>query len=315
MRYLGMGLAFASVGFVAANVALSSLTFVLWRAVRSRRPRSRALFLMRMLPSLGSAFLVLGFVLPAYGLFEPRATSETAGPILVLFVAIAAAAVLFGLRRAVGSWLDTRRIERRWTAAGVGDASLEIPARTYRVPCETPIAALVGVVRPRLFVSDRFFDALSAGERRAVVAHERAHLRSRDNLKRTLIRLAPDGLCFLAAAGQIEIAWALAAEEDADDEAAGPDRSRALDLAGALIKGSRLTPTPIPAVSGFCDESTIARRVSRLLQDGTEGPAPRRSSASRLVGALVILTASAFLLVPALRTAYAMTEAAVRLLQ
>ena len=277
MRYLEMGLAFAAVGFVVANVALSLLTVVVWRFVRSLPPRAGLLFLVRMLPAIGSTGLVLGLVLPAFWSFEPRATSETAGPVLVVFVIVAFALVAAGLRRVVVSWLDTRRLEHGWRTASVGGASLAIPVRAYRVPCEMPLAALVGIVRPRLFVSDRFLEALSEEERQAVIAHEAGHLRSLDNLKRTLMKLAPDWLSFSSAGWEIETAWAIAAEEEADDHAAGPDRSRSLDLASALLKASRLAPMRFANVSNFCDESTIARRVARLLEDDSSGGRPARS--------------------------------------
>jgi hypothetical protein len=73
---------------------------------------------------------------------------------------------------------------------------------------------------------------------------EKVEVRSSlDNLKRTVMRLAPDWLFLSSAGGEIESAWAVAAEEAADDHAAGPDRSGSLDLAGALLKASRLTLT------------------------------------------------------------------------
>jgi len=315
MRYLEMGLAFAAVGFVVANAVISLLTVVLWRTVRASRRNSRSLFLIRMLPAIGSAILVLGLVLPAFWSFEPRATAERAGPVLVVVVILAGMLVAAGLRRGVVSWLDTRRLEHGWRMASVGRAILGIPIRAYRVPCEMPLAALVGIVRPRLFVSDRFLDALSAGERQAVVAHEAGHLRSLDNLKRTVMKLAPDWLSFSSTGREIEIAWAIAAEEEADDRAAGPDRSRSLDLASALLKASRLAPMRFANVSNFCDESTIARRVARLLEDDSSGGRPARSLRPRFAGGLVLLAAAGLLLEPALRAAYTMTEAAIRLVQ
>jgi beta-lactamase regulating signal transducer with metallopeptidase domain len=230
-------------------------------------------------------------------------------------VVIAGSLVASGLTRAVLSWLDTWRLERGWKSAAVGGDRVDFPARTYRVLCEMPLAALVGIVRPRLFVSEQFLGGLSAGERQAVMAHEAGHLRSLDNLKRTLMRLAPDWLSFASTGREIEKAWAAAAEEAADDHAAGSDRSRSLDLASALLKASRLAPVRIAEVSNFCDESTIVRRVARLLDDASEISGPSRPLAPRFAGLFVVLVAAGLLMGPALRTAYTMTEAAIRLLQ
>jgi hypothetical protein len=315
MSYLEMGLAFAAIGFVVANTVISLLTILLWRAGRRSLRRAGPLFLMRMLPAIGSASLVLGLVLPAFWAFEPRATSERAGPALVVFVTLAGALVAAGLYRTIVSWRLTRRLERTWKAAAVRSASLGIPVSVYRVPSELPFAALVGVVRPRLFVSDRFLDALSTDERRAVLEHEAGHLLSHDNLKRTLMRLVPDWLSFSSAGREIEAAWAIAAEEEADDHAAGPDRLRSLDLAGALLKASRLMPMRCAPVSNFCDEATVARRVARLLKDPPARSGSARSTASRFAWILALASAAGLVAGPALQATYAMTEAAVRLLE
>jgi len=315
VRYLELALAFAAFGFVAANAALSLLAVFLWRAARPTSLRAGSLFLLRMLPAIGSTSLVLGLVLPAFLAFEPRETAERLGPALVVFVIIAGTMVAAGLRRAFLSWRDTRRLERRWKDAAVGGANLGIPIRAYHVSSEQPLAALVGVVRPRLFVADRFLDALTAGERQAVIEHEAGHLRSFDNLKRSAMKLAPDWLSFSSAGRDIETAWAAAAEEEADDHAAGPDRSRSLDLASALLKASRLTPTCFATASSFCDESTIARRVARLLEDPPARRDPARSLAPRVAWTVAFLGAAALLAVPASRAAYTMSEAVIRLVQ
>jgi len=309
-----MGLGFAAIGFVVANAVLSLLTAVLWRAVRRSRRSSGSLFLMRMLPALGSASLVLGVIVPAFLFFEPRATSERPSPALLVFVVVAGALVAAGLRRAVVSWLHTRRLEREWRAAAVRSAYPGLPVRAYRVSSEMPVAALVGVFRPRLFVSEEFLDALSADERRAVLDHEAGHLRSLDNLKRTAMKLAPDWLSFAPAGREIETDWAIAAEEDADDHAAGPDRAHSLDLGSALLKASRLMPMRPASASSFCDGAPIARRVERLLSDPPPPSGPATTKAPRYAWILAVLVAAAFLIAPTLQTAYAMTEAAVRLL-
>ena len=315
MRFLEMGVVFAAVGFVVANSVISSLIVLFWRVAKPAPRRSGSVFLMRMFPAIGSTAVMLGLVVPAFWLFEPRATAESPGVALLGFVFVACALIAAGLHRAIVGWLDTRRLERLWKTAAVSGASLRIPVPTYRVSSEMPLAALVGVVRPRLFVSDQFLAALSADERRAVLDHEAGHMLSLDNLKRTLMRLAPDWLSFSSVGREIEAAWAIAAEEEADDHAVGPDRARSLDLAGALLKAARLTPVRCAPASNFYDGATVARRVARLLTDQPAGGGPAGRLAPRFLGITALLAAAAVFSGPALRAAYTTTEAVIRLLQ
>ena len=315
MMFLEMGLVSAAIGFVLTNAAISLVTVAFWPLVRSSSHRARSLFFMRMFPTLGAVSAVIGLVLPAFWSFEPRGTSERAGPALLVFVALTGILVAFGLRRTLSRWLETRRLERLWTAAGELRAEAGIPVRTYRVPSERPFAALVGLVRPRLFLSGGFLASLSEGERQAVLDHEKGHLRSLDNLKRVVMSLAPDWLAFFPAGTEIEKAWAAAAEDEADDEAAGGDPTRALDLAGALLKSARLPAIRCAAASNFCDHATIAHRVERLLDDANRQGERLRPSTLRWVSIAVVVAAAALFCGPAARIVYATTEAAIRLLQ
>lgn len=315
MSYLALALAFATVGFVVANAAISLLLAVAWRFLRPLFRGARLLFVVRMLPTIGSVAIVLGCVVPAFLLFEPRRTSERPGVALVVFALLAFVLLGAGLRRATVSWLYTRRLERLWRTAAVDGAGFQIPVRSYRVRSDMPFAALVGVVRPRLFVADRFIEGLAAGERQAVLDHEVGHLRALDNLKRIVMKLAPDWLSFSTISREIEAAWAVAAEETADDHAAGPDRARSLDLAGALLTAARSAPMSCAPVSNFCDDATIARRVCRLLDDSPTRSEPARAMAPRFAWILAVMGAATLLAWPVLQASYSMTEAAIRLMQ
>jgi len=315
MRYLEMGIAFAAIGFVLANAAFSMLAVALWRAAQQSKPRAGTIFLIRMLPAIGSAIVVLGLVLPSYWSFEPRSTGERAGPALLLFVLLASALVGAGLYRVIASWMHTRRLARLWKTAAVPGATFHAGVPGYLVPSPMPFAALVGVVRPRLFVSDQFLDALTEGERQAVLDHEAGHHRSLDNLKRVAMKLAPDWLAFFKAGKAIEAAWGIAAEEEADDHAAGSGERHSLDLAGALLKAMRTAPLSCPHVSNFCEGSTIAHRVQRLLSDAPRRRRPARALRARLVWAAAFVGTAALIAAPAVRASYEATEAAIRLLQ
>jgi circadian clock protein KaiB len=66
----------------------------------------------------------------------------------------------------------------------------------FAIDSEVPIMALVGVVRPRLLITQPVLDALTEEELSAAVAHELGHRRALDNLKR---------LCESHLAGRYEI--------------------------------------------------------------------------------------------------------------
>jgi hypothetical protein len=86
-------------------------------------------------------------------------------------------------------------------------------------------------------------------------------------------------------------------------------------VAGALLKAARLAPVWCALASNFCEGATIARRVERLLNDSPARRVRRRSVASRFAWALAATGAAALLSGPALRAAYALTEAGLKLLQ
>jgi Zn-dependent protease with chaperone function len=292
---------------------------ILWRIARPADGRAWTLLALRMLPGAGALALALAVVLPAFLLFEPRVSAERLTPALALLLLAAGALVAAGLVRGLRAGLATRSFLRALGVRSVRLAHLPIPVPVYRVSTALPLVALVGVVRPRLYVSERVLGALSARELRAVLEHEAAHLAARDNLKRMLMRLTPDLVAFAPAARQIEDGWCAAAEEQADRHAAGPGGSRALDLAASLVKAARMMgarPAHALPASNFCDGSRIALRVARLVED-PPADRPERAGASKLLFATVSLAGGLVVAhaAPVLWTTYEIVEAAVRLLQ
>src|SRR5260221_726818 len=134
------------------------------------------------------------------------AMSATAG------AAVIAAA---GLRGVAAWWRASRRV-RAWmrTAEPLTVPGARMPA--YVIDVDAPLMALAGIWRPRLIVARGLVDALTPEELAASVAHEAGHQRARDNLKRLVMRAAPDFLPATAAARTIERRWASAAEHTAD---------------------------------------------------------------------------------------------------
>jgi hypothetical protein len=260
-----------------------------------------------------------GFYAPAYLLLEPRDTGETLSPGLVLVVVAAAALVFTGLRRGLRSWVDGRRLAAGWMR---GAQPLRLPGLTlpaYRIAHPFPVVAVVGTLRPRLFVAERVLAGLTGEELAAVLAHEEGHLAARDNLKGLLLRCCPDPLALLPLGDRLCRAWAEAAEAAADEHAARAGSPRALALAGALVKVARMAPpgqrASLPATA-FHDGAGIARRVKRLLdrtekEDVASPRSPYALSAWAFAPVLALTATSPLVL----RAVHALTEAALRLLR
>src|SRR5919202_1119057 len=128
-----------------------------------------------------------------------------------------------------------------------GAADGERARRRGRRRCVARLAASadagVGTLRPRLFIAQQLFAALTEAELRAALAHECGHLATRDNLKRAVLRACRDVLTIVPAGRTLDRAWDESTEAAADEHAARDGgAAAALDLAAALVKIARLAP-------------------------------------------------------------------------
>jgi len=135
-----------------------------------------------------------------------------------------------------------------------------------------PVVAVVGSLRPRLFIARTVIETLSQEELTAALAHETGHMIARDNLKRGLLRACRDVLTLLPCGRFLDGHWSEAAEAAADEYAASAGKGVALDLAAALVKIARLVPagaTPIVPAGALLignNIGAIAWRVHRLTE-------------------------------------------------
>ncbi|MFI6369844.1 M56 family metallopeptidase [Streptomyces sp. NPDC050546] len=118
----------------------------------------------------------------------------------------------------------------------------------------------------RVVVTTGLLDQLRSAERRALFAHERAHLAARHDRLLLAVRLAARANPFLR---PLRTAVAYTAERWADEEAArtiGSRRTvaRAIGTAALVSRG-----TPAPTLAGLAAPGPVPRRVAALL-----GPAP-----------------------------------------
>lgn len=324
--FILLGLTLTLSAFLAASVVTSLLVAAfaepLLRKVGVERPRRRSqvAFGLRVLPTAVSGGMVLAFLVPSYLLLEPRDAAETPGPALVTMALGGLLLLAAGLSRALAALDATQRAVTTWMREAVPVGFSGAPAITYRVRDAFPVVSLVGTWRPRIFVANQVLESLSPGEVEAAVAHEAAHLRSGDNLKRLIVRSCPDLLAFLPAGRRLEREWAQAAETAADLQAAGGDAAKALELGAALLKVARLVsvaPTPAWSVSSLHDGAEVDARVRRLVG----APQPLEKATPALVRAGWLALSTLLVLLPAaisgtnvLGAVHQLTESVVRIL-
>jgi Zn-dependent protease with chaperone function len=272
-------------------------------------------FAVRVLPAAAALLFVTVVFVPSYWKYEPRDFVEGFDVTLTVLALGASAVLVWAAGRGVRAWRSAVRRTRVWmqTARPLALAGTRIPVSEINV--DTPLMALVGVLRPRLVVTRGLVAALTDEELAASVAHEVGHSRAHDNLSRLLMRAAPDLLTSTAAARAIERRWAAAAEHRADRLAASDSTIARCALASALVKVARLTPAATPIaepISTLIDGGQIASRVERLLADAA--PSVRRRSTLGWIGLVAAAGAAAMLYTPALRLVHSLTEVLVHYL-
>lgn len=331
-EFLGISLALAAL--LTFNAIASLLTALLWRAIRRRTvgwksgSRAQLLFVLRVFPSVISVICVAALLLPAYIVHEPREGAETVSFKLGFLAAISAIGIALAIWRGAAAWVVTRRLIKNWLRHSERIELEQINLPAYRLKHSFPVIALVGAFRPRLFIADQLFDALSPAELQAAIAHECGHLAALDNLKRALLRACRDSLTIAPCGRLLDRAWAEESELAADEYAAQGGGVVALDLAAALIKIARLAShgarPMIPAGALLIGENAggIAGRVKRLTQlaaldvDSTERTVLSMRTSFWLLFAL--LTAVALLIAAnqnSLSAIHGLIELAVSILQ
>ncbi|MFJ7332996.1 M56 family metallopeptidase [Streptomyces sp. NPDC101110] len=162
------------------------------------------------------------------------------------------------------------RVRRRAHLALAGLRGTEVAVLPDAVPYAYALPpggwSTRGAGRGRVVVTTALLDRLRPAERRALFAHERAHLAARHDRFLLAVQLAARANPFL---WPLRSAVAYTAERWADEEAArtiGSRRTvaRAIGTAALVSRG-----TPLPTLAGLAAPGPVPRRVAALL-----GPAP-----------------------------------------
>jgi Zn-dependent protease with chaperone function len=300
---LGISLIFGC--FYAVHLGASVIAYCLWRlaghATNGLRAQTKAnaILLLRIAPTAVAAVVALGFIAPAFLLYEPLVSDERVGYKLAVLAAVSAIGMAAAAGRIFASWWKTRRLVGDWLrgASQVAIDEVDIPA--YTIDHSFPVLAIVGVFRPRLFIAQTVLDALERSELKAAIAHELGHIASRDNLKRVLLRICGDLLVF-PFAGSLQRDWSESAELAADECAAIHGSEYVpLDLASALVRIGKLvshgTAYSLPTGAYLLDpqDGSLAVRVERLV-GLTDAPLDHRSTNHLTVSVLgwTVLAAS-----------------------
>jgi Zn-dependent protease with chaperone function len=256
----------------------------LWRALDRRAQtwtaemRARVLFALRLFPMIGALACVLILLAPSYLTHEPTDTNEVVSTKLAVLAFISAIGLGLALARGLASWLATVRLNSNWMrhAEPLKLDGIHIP--TYRIRHPFPVIAIVGALKPRLFIASQVFDTLDEMELAAALSHERGHLAMYDNLKRSCLRACRAVLTIVPCGRSLDSAWAEASEAAADEYAAREGVDVALDLASALVKIARIVPPhtspKMPALGAHLvgeDVSSVAARVRRLTEMAAQG--------------------------------------------
>jgi len=196
----------------------------------------------------------------------------------------------------VGAWLTTQlmlgalvllrasRVVRELSRHARYDAARAL----WIVPSDEVLCVSVGLLRPRLMVSDGLLDTAPIQGIEIMSAHEEAHIRRKDSLVRLLVRAAtvplmPDARRTLRATLE------LCAEQACDEHAAANagDRLRVAETILAVERrldaASGLRCSPLVAAFG---SSFVPERVEAMLQ-----PVREAGACARLVGVLGVMVA------------------------
>lgn len=275
MRYYVLLVLITCAAFTAASALAALTASAAWPLIRRRTrglpssTRARTIAAARLLPA-AAGLLCAGILAATFMRYEPRDTSEAPGLLLVLTASVTLALVGAALRKGLAARRATAECSRLLQTCARATTRAD-GTRIWIVQTDYPVAAVMGIFRPRLLLSARLLEECTEPELDAVVRHEQAHVSRRDNLVRAAMLYLPDPLAYLGPGSEMQDAWAAAAEESADDAAAGAEAEARTVLAAALVRVGKMASTPAPRwmpSMAFYEGTNLEHRVRRLLDSG-----------------------------------------------
>lgn len=288
-----------SLGFLLALSAVTVATVAGWTGAalagvvvarmrhRSAALRARRLARARLLPLAVTVVLVPSQAI-AFVRFEAGGR-EAAGPLLLTLALAGLSLVAGAIRGGYQAACATRDVERRWRQSATPFTLPGWVGAAWLIRRRYPVVAMLGILRPQLFVARQVTTACTDEELAAIAAHEHAHRCAGDNLLRWLFCVTPGASLFARIGKPLERGWMAAAEAAADS--AARHEASSLDLASALTKVARLAAgaeheaVTASTLMGGCD---LTARVERLL-DSTADPHPSRSGWLAVTAAVAVV--------------------------
>ena len=294
--------------FTATNLLASALAWICGAAVdrRAFQPSAGVLLAIRLFPAAASLLSTLALFIPVHWTTEVRGANESFGWTLIAAAAIGLLLLVRSVARGIAVARADRQLRAIERASPIVSGALESSAVSGM--------ALAGILRTRVVIDPRVAAVLSGEELDVAIAHEMAHRRAVDNLKRWACHCAPDFFGMTRTSVQLERAWHVAAESLADARAANDDDGRALDLASALVKVARLTTAGSGTAvwSTFNDPALLRSRVNQLTSGA---PLPPQYRPIRTASAAICLLAGIAVVAPHLpHPIHTLTEAVVAFL-
>jgi Zn-dependent protease with chaperone function len=310
---LGFGLAFAVVSW-GASLVVGVIILAAQRRLRRGGPAlaRRAAELALVTPPIGSA--VVALVLMGRSLLSAwrgetdhclyahdhahlclvHGSTWSNMPDAIIVLAAFGAVLVGGLTLSVVRlWTAARAVKRLVGVSKPLETRLEASsAPVFLVPGDGGFCFVAGTWSPRILVSAGAWERLDAGERRAMLAHEMAHIDQRDLRTRALLGVASlFGASFVA--GRLLAIWSAATERLCDQRAAR--MAGAEQVASALVKLLRAgTPTDARVVAAFTEgPEEVVARIEALLSDGPSGRTSSRRLVACVAGVAVVAVAAA----------------------
>jgi beta-lactamase regulating signal transducer with metallopeptidase domain len=225
--------------------------------------------------------------------FEPRATSELVGWRLLTFAVLGSLVLIMMAVRAIKIIRSTRLVRASWSRRSEKLCLENTDVPVYCLDVSGSVLAVLGFLRPKIFVTRQVVEILTRAELLAAVEHERAHITSFDNLKQLVLKVTRIPY-WLRVSGGADSAWTNASEIAADETALTSGAS-VLDLSAALIKvaalsSQRLVSDNVAASHLVLVESgtSLQARVDHL-QEILEGGDPARCMPTRNRGRAIIV--------------------------
>ena len=178
-------------------------------------------------------------------------------------------------RRRTAAALDVMRVEA-WLGAHSTIEGVDV----VRMPTQEPLAYTIGGATPQVVISDGLVDVLSEEELKAVVRHERSHVRHGHQRHLSLAAAAASAVGWIRPVQRSIEALRLGVERWADEDAAPRPAERKL-VRTALVK---VTATMLSPVPGFNTGCTILDRLVAL-----EGDPPTPTATTKAVAVAPLL--------------------------